>query len=132
MEDGNFKNEASIRASKAISDKCDIGYVMTRVNEKIWNEVVQSLRPAVREGLIDPKYLDDFDYKPTHIIDIYKMRRGRYKNVRIWINLNLGTGRRVDLFMTTADNYPINGTIGLSSSIIEKEIDNWREELNCD
>ena len=71
----------------------------------------------------------DEAYKPTHIIDIYKMRRGRYKNVRIWINLDLGTGRRNDLFMTTADNQPIGEVIDLFSSALEQPISNWKEEI---
>lgn len=47
---------------------------------------------------------------PTHVMDIYKLRRGRYKNVRIWGILDLGTGRWIDLFVTDG-NYrviPIN------------------------
>ena len=67
--------------------------------------LVPQFRAAIHNGLLNEKVLQDEAYKPTHIIDIYKMRRGRYKNVRIWINLDLGTGRRNDLFMTTADNH---------------------------
>ena len=81
-EDGEFKNETSIRASKAIVDKADVAMVMTRVNDKIWNSLMPQLKIGVRENLIDPKIIEDSNYKPTHIIDIYKMRRGRYKNVR--------------------------------------------------
>ena len=62
------------------------------------------IHTAIHQGVLDPAILNDPNLKPTHILDIYKMRRGRYKNVRIWINIHLGTGRRTDLFMTTADN----------------------------
>lgn len=55
------------------------------------------------------------------------MRRGRYKNVRIWTNLHLGTGRREDLFMTTSDNQPIGDTIDLFSSAIELPIE-WNDK----
>lgn len=92
-DDGEFKNEMCIRGSKAVADKCDMGYVMTRVSEQTWQKLLPSFRMAVREGIISSKYLED-DNKPTHVIDIYKMRRGRFKNVRIWLNLHLGTGRR--------------------------------------
>ena len=57
------------------------------------------------------------------------MRRGRYKNIRIWTNLHLGTGRRIDLFMTTADNQPIRDILDLFSSAVEKEIINWKDEV---
>ena len=112
-DDENFKNETCIRGAKSIADKCDMGYVMTRISEKTWNTIVPTLKMAARAGSLDPKYIEDLNYRPTHVIDIYKMRRGRYKNVRIWLSLHLGTGYRQDLFMTTADNQPINGILDL-------------------
>lgn len=105
-----------------------MGYVMTRVTDKMWNSLVVNLKWAVRNGTIDPQYIENPEYRPTHIIDIYKMRRGRYKNVRIWINLHLGTGRRIDLFMTTADNQPINGMLDLFSSASELDDPEWRKD----
>ena len=129
-DDGEFKNETCIRGSKAVSDKADMGCVMTRVTDKVWNSLVINLRTAAREGYIDPIIVENPNYRPTHIIDIYKMRRGRYKNVRIWINLHLGTGKRTDLFMTNADNQPIQGIFDLFSSATEQEIINWEEEIN--
>lgn len=127
MDDGEFKNETCIRGSKAVSDKADMGYVMTRVNDKIWNMIQPDLRAACRAGIIDETILNNPDKRPTHILDIYKMRRGRYKNVRIWTNLHLGTGRREDLFMTTSDNQPIGDTIDLFSSAIELPIE-WNDK----
>lgn len=107
-----------------------MGYVMTRVSEKGWNILLPTLKKAARDGVIDAKFIDDPNYRPTHILDIYKMRRGRYKNVRIWINLHLGTGRRLDLFMTTADNQPIAGVVDLFSSASEQDILTWRNEIH--
>ena len=125
-DDGEFKNETSIRGSKAVADKADVGMVMTRVSEKNLNTYMIEWRKAAREGLIDSKYVEDSHYRPTHVLDIYKNRRGSYKNVRIWIRLHLGTGEREDLFMTTAENEPIKEpTIDLFSSSRE-EIINWR------
>ena len=129
-DDGSFKNEMSIRASKAIVDKADIGYVMTKIGPKTWDSIVPALRVACREGKIEAKYIDDELYRPTHILDIYKMRRGRYKNVRIWVNLDLGTGYRKDLFMTSADNYPISSYMDMFEDATYKEIEDWREQLD--
>lgn len=112
--------------SKAVSDKCDVGYVMTKVNEKLWNSVVPTLRQAARAGKIDANILE---FAPTHVIDIYKMRRGQFKNVRIWIYLHLGTGQRKDLFITTADNQPIEQGIDLFSSELEWPTENWMKEV---
>lgn len=41
---------------------------------------------------------------PTHVTDIYKIRSGSYKGVRIWSKMNLGTGRKDDLFLTDSNN----------------------------
>ena len=128
-DDGEFKNEMSIRGSKACADKCDMGYVMTRVSDKFWNSILPGLHQAAREGIIDASLIEK--NKPTHVLDINKMRRGRYKNVRIWISLNLGTGYRKDLFMTTADNQPIRESFDLFSSAIEEVINDWKGIVNA-
>ena len=115
-----FKDEKSIRGAKAIADKADMGYVMTRVSEKGWNSVLATLNKAVREGTIDTSAIEN---RPTHVLDIYKMRRGRYKMIRIWCNIHLGTGERKDLFITTADNQPIKEPLDLFSSASERVIE---------
>ena len=38
--------------------------------------------------------------RPTHVTDIYKLRRGRWKFIRIWSLVDLGTCRMEDLFVT--------------------------------
>ena len=126
MDDGEFKNETCIRGAKSIADKADTAYVMSKINDKSWNTVIPMLRIGAREGLIDPENLEN---RPTHVLDIYKMRRGRYKNVRIWTRLDLGNGRREDLFMTTSDNQPIGGIVDLFNSSSEVPV-NWEGALN--
>ena len=116
----NFKDEKSIRGSKAVADKADMGYVMTRVSEKGWQTVVPTLKIAAREGTISPEILDK---PPTHVLDIYKMRRGRYKMIRIWCYIHLGTGERKDLFITNAVNQPISEPLDLFSSASERIIE---------
>lgn len=128
-DDGEFKNETSIRGAKSISDKCDIGYVMSRLNNKIWNSMLPTFRQAVRQGLLDSKYIENESWRPTHILDIYKMRRGRFKNVRIWTRLNLGTGEREDLFITTALNEPLDTTIDIFNDSKEFLLQNWEKSV---
>ena len=127
-EEMRFKDEKSIRGSKAVADKADVGYVMTRITDKGWNSILPGLRVAVREGTISPDILDN---RPTHILDIYKMRRGRYKMVRIWTRLHLGTGEREDLFITTAENQPINEPINMFASTSERPIIVQEGEFEC-
>ena len=127
-DDGEFKNMTAIRGAKSIADKIDCGYVITKINNKIWNSFVGAFRQGAREGIIDYNYLDNEEERPTHVFDIYKNRRGRLKDVRIWSKLDLGTGERKDLFITTANNIPIkipNNEIFQTRS----EIINWREML---
>ena len=126
IDDGEFKNETCIRGAKSIADKADVGYVMTKINEKTWNTLMVNLKPAIRSGIIDPNFTLD-EYRPTHVLDIYKMRRGRYKNVRIWTRLDLGCGRRKDLFITSADNQPFNTQIELFNSSVEHLNESWRD-----
>ena len=118
-EEMTFMDEKNIRGAKSIADKADVGYVMTRINQKGWNSLLPQLRVAVREGTISSEVIDN---PPTHILDIYKMRRGRYKMVRIWTRLHLGTGEREDLFITTAENQPIQEPIDLFESAVERPI----------
>ena len=122
-----FKDEKSIRGAKSIADKADVGFVLTRISEKGWNSLVPTLRTAVRDNIIDASI---FDRRPTHVIDIYKMRRGRYKMVRIWTYIHLGTGEREDLFITNAANQPLYEPIDLFSSAIEEPIDLKEEDFN--
>ena len=115
-----FKDEKSIRGAKAIADKADMGYVMTRVSEKGWQQVVPTIREALRAGTL--KDASILDHPPTHVLDIYKMRRGRYKMIRIWSRIHLGTGERKDILITNALNQPMDEPIDLFSSARERII----------
>ena len=37
---------------------------------------------------------------PNQVTDIYKVRRGRWTEVRVWSYMDLGTCRKEDLFIT--------------------------------
>lgn len=115
--------------SKAVADKCDIGYVMTQVTTKMWQSLIPQLKVAANKGLISAEVLLDEDLRPTHVLDIYKMRRGRWKNVRIWTKLHLGTGERRDIFMTNAENEPITSIITAYNLYTELPILQWKESL---
>ena len=84
-DDGKeIKNESVIRGSRAIIDKADIACVCTRPSQ----EDLEHIEPYC-------SFL-----KPNIVTDIYKVRRGRFNNVRIWSYIDLGTCRKTDLFVT--------------------------------
>lgn len=80
-----IKNESVIRGARSIVDKVDMGCVMARPTE-------DELHKAELHSTISPNL----------VTDIYKMRRGRYTQVRIWSRVDLGTCRKEDLFVTDA------------------------------
>ena len=119
------RNQTLIRGSKAVCDKIDVGAITSQAQDRD----ITALTPMMRE----------YGYpNPTHVMDIYKLRRGRYKNVRIWGMFDLGTGRWTDLFVTDG-NYrviPINSPkiVFSSESMIDfttkKEIDDVKNANN--
>lgn len=90
LQPGVKRDQRMIRGAKSIADKCDIGMIITAV-DKTDLEKVNSF--ATKVGIA-----------PSHVIDIYKVRSGRFKNVRLWTWYNLGNGDRRDLFITDSDN----------------------------
>lgn len=71
--------------AKSIADKADIALVGGLVPD----EVMELIAPYIaREGV------------PTQVQDVYKVRRGRWTNIKIWSQVDLGTCRRRDLFVT--------------------------------
>lgn len=82
-----IRNQNMIRGATGIIDKVDLGGITMPVN----SDDISMLSRLLNELNINP---------PTQVTDIFKSRRSRYKNVRIWSFTDLGTGRTEDLFMT--------------------------------
>ena len=124
LEEG-FKNESCIRGSRAIVDKADMGCIISRVDDKEYESLQKRLANAARMGVVE-----ETNDRATHVIDIYKMRRGQYKNVRIWCKIDLGTGEREDLYMTRMDNEPMAKDEIMDDAFNDssEEEFNWREE----
>ena len=97
---------------KVVVKTIDIGCVSTRLNEAD----VAKIKPVWRDVGVSRI--------PTHYTDIYKCRRGRYKGIRIWSYIDLGTGEREDLFATTPESKPIIIPTQFESAV-EVPID-WR------
>lgn len=80
-----IKNQNSIRGSKSIVDKADIA-------------MIGGLVPDDQRDQIAP-YVAKYGM-PTQVYDVYKVRRGKWTNLKIWSNVDLGTCRRSDVFVT--------------------------------
>lgn len=93
LQQGVKRDQRMIRGSKAIADKADVGCIITEVSQTDLEQVAESANAC---GLA-----------PTHVIDIYKIRSGRFKSTRIWTYYNLGNGHRQDLFITDENNREI-------------------------
>jgi len=90
-----IRNQNLIRGSKAVADKIDVGMITLPVLEE---ELITLSKIIQQHGSI----------RPTHVTDIYKVRRGRFCNVRLWRHIDLGTARIRDLFLTDAQFNTIN------------------------
>lgn len=94
-DNSGLKNENVIRGSRAIIDKCDVACIISRISREE-EEMISGL--DIASGLI-----------PNQVMDIYKVRRGKYTNVKVWSYTDLGTCRKQDLFITDTSYLPIEG-----------------------
>lgn len=90
---GGFKDHHQVQGAKQIVNLVDFACIMSR--------------PTPDELKLVSEFGKDFGYKPNVVIDIFKNRRGRWTQVRLWGYNDLGTCRREDIFVTTPDNKPI-------------------------
>ena len=90
-----IRNQNMIRGSTAIIDKADAGFITLPV------------MPEELKALENVIQMNGYK-KPTHVTDIYKLRRGRWKFVRVWSLIDLGTCRCEDLFVTDPIYNPVS------------------------
>lgn len=106
--------------------KIDLGSIISLVDDKEYEAMSPLLRAAMARKEVAPEASE----KPTHVIDIYKNRRGRYKNVRVWCKIDLGTGERKDLFLTRANNEPIqSSTFAVYETAETRICENWQSGI---
>lgn len=113
---GDWKNakeadQQLLRGAKSISDKIDIGSIMLPVRE-------------ADKPIIESYLAKGFQLEPTHVIHVYKVRRGHYNNIKVYINFDRSTCRAVECFVT--DN---NGNLlNIEDTSIEVVFDKTFEE----
>lgn len=94
---GYVRNENMLRDSKSIPDKADICFIRARVLP----EEMELLGPLCER----------IGKAPNQVSDVYKVRRGKYVDVRIWHSADLGTCRTEDLFITDGNLSEVDGFI---------------------
>ena len=90
----DIRNEGSLAGGRSTINKADNGAIMAR--------------PTKEElDVLQPLYENNPDNKPNLVTDIFKVRSGEWTQVRIWSDMNLGTLRKRDLFITDSRLEPI-------------------------
>lgn len=87
-DNGGFKDYRNIQGSRAIVNLVDFACIMTK--------------PTKQDLLAFGEFSSNYNCTPNVVIDIFKNRRGRWNNVRIWGVNDLGSCRREDLCVTTS------------------------------
>lgn len=117
----NIRNEASLAGGRSTINKADYGFIMARPT----NEELKILEPLSAQFGI-----------PNIVTDVYKVRGGEWTQIRIWSQVNLGTLKKQDLFITDSRLCPIqNFTIDFSYDIMlkdedDKKVNELLERLN--
>lgn len=88
-DDGGFKDYRYIQGSRAIINLVDFACIMTK--------------PSKQDLVAFGEFASNYACTPNLVIDIFKNRRGRWNNVRIWSINDLGCCRREDLCITTSN-----------------------------
>lgn len=86
VEKNKIRNQNSIRGSKAIVDKVDVGSISVRLPEEEKNDILA--------------IIEETRQQPNIVIDVYKNRRGKMNCIKIFRKFDYGTCRAVDLFAT--------------------------------
>ena len=112
-----IKNQACIRGSKSIIDKADVACIGSKCTQdelNILNKLIQAIGKA-----------------PNQVYDIYKVRRGRWTDVKVWSYMDLGTCRKEDLFITDGNlNNVFDFQIQFNNVEFEQDFDKIAEIIS--
>ena len=87
----------SIAGSRSISHKLDVGGVLLPLRPKEKKVAEKIALETHEKGFGLPN--------PTHIYHLYKCRFSAYpQNIKVWVSIDMGTGRMKDCFCTSWDN----------------------------
>lgn len=112
----NIRNEASLAGGRSTINKADFGFIMARPTK----EELEILDTTIaRLGV------------PNIVTDVFKVRSGRWTQVRIWANVDLGTLRKTELFVTDArlEIIPMIEELEYASPLLDEEAENKAQEI---
>lgn len=104
-----IRNQQFLRGAKSISDKCDVGVITTWIGQE---------ESQIMQGLINQLNCE----MPNYVTDVYKARRSKYKNIKIWSKVDLGTCRVEDICITDGYYNPITDFVSLEFRDGERDI----------
>jgi len=81
------RNATVLANCKSMANKCDISVIMSCIPDAEYQEIMEFSRLGVK-------------HKPNRVISIYKLRAGRYNNINLYGNFDLGTLRWHDVCAT--------------------------------
>lgn len=109
----DIRNEGALAGGRSTINKADNGAIMAR--------------PTKEElEILEPLYENNIENKPNLVTDIFKVRNGEWSQVRIWSDMNLGTLKKKDLFITDSRMDPIENFNERS----DYQIKSWDEYEN--
>ena len=112
----DIRNEGTLAGGRSTINKADNGAVMAR--------------PTKEElEVLEPLYENDPDRKPNLVTDIFKVRSGEWTQVRIWSDMNLGTLKKKDLFITDSRMEPVENFNERSDYLIKSWDEHEDEHL---
>lgn len=91
---GGFRDFRNIQGSRSIVNLVDFACIMST--------------PSPEELTSVAAFKQSFGYSPNVVTDVFKNRRGRWNQVRIWSYFDKGTCRKYDLFITSDRMKPLN------------------------
>ena len=118
----DIRNEASLAGGRATINKADNGVICARPTK----DEIEILN---QDGVLDQGIIPDM------VTDVFKVRSGRWTQVRIWSQFNAGTLRKRDLFATDRYMRPIpelteDEARSLVNWELSKEDEEFLEEIN--
>lgn len=120
----NIRNEATLAGGRSTINKADYGLIMARPSK----EELEILKP-----------LSEKFGEPNLVTDVFKVRSGEWTQIRIWSEVNLGTLKKEDLFVTDGrfdivENFSADFSFLIQNLAIEEEdkVEAIVERLNND
>lgn len=123
-------DQSSIRGSKAIADKIDTGMILLPISKDDRTYFEEEVLPMLKQTKEYNELYDGFGKKPptpTHTLNYYKNRESKWNNIRVWLNIDMGTLRTTDVCVTRYDKTLVEN---IRRTTINENLRNKVAEIN--